>query len=104
MDISLPFGNDFEQTLPADHNAFVYIIEGELTINNGEQHSKVSEKYLGILSKGEHLSITASSKVRFLLLAGRPLNEPVVRGGPFVMNTKKEVLQAFEDYQHGLFG
>ena len=59
---------------------------------------------LGILSHGERLTLrSAAAGARFLLIAGRPLNEPVARGGPFVMNTKAEVRQAFADYEAGRF-
>ena len=112
MDICLPADTSFLQTLPENHNAFVYVIEGELRIERKTQN-KVSDEIngscvltgeLGVLSKGQRLTITSGpTGVRFLLLAGLPLNEPVVRAGPFVMNTRTEILQAFEDFNHGKF-
>ncbi|MGF1695387.1 pirin family protein [Vibrio kyushuensis] len=100
MHVSMPHNRTFVQDIPAGHNAFVYVIEGSIYIDG----QSVEEKYIGILSKGEEqLSITASSDAQFLLLAGKPLNEPVVRGGPFVMNTRQELMQAFQDYSSGKF-
>lgn len=112
MDISLPADAGFLQALPENHNAFVYVIEGELEVDRKGQDNTSDEVSsscvltgeLGVLSKGSRLSITSgSSGVRFLLLAGLPLNEPVVRAGPFVMNTRAEILQAFDDFSRGNF-
>lgn len=101
MDISLPKGNKFEQNLSAEANAFIFVIDGEISIGNLK--SKVAHRQLGVLDKGEQVTIIANKNTHFLLIAGSPLNEPVARGGPFVMNTKAEVLQAFEDYDNNLF-
>ncbi|MCK6264666.1 pirin family protein [Vibrio sp. ZSDE26] len=112
MHVSMPQNGTFIQDIPAGHNAFVYVIEGTIVINESDNHefnsvssSHVAEKHIGILSKGEEeqVSFTASADVQFLLLAGKPLYEPVVRGGPFVMNTKQELMQAFQDYSSGQF-
>ncbi|WP_295893492.1 pirin family protein [uncultured Vibrio sp.] len=109
MHVSMPQKGTFIQDIPAGHNAFVYVIEGTVFVNSinedGEQQaSSVNEKHIGILSQGEEekLSITTNGDAQFLLLAGKPLNEPVVRGGPFVMNTRKELMQAFADYSNGV--
>ena len=110
MDISLPENSNFSQAITKGHNAFIYVLEGEVSISgtsegkgdNDRQH--LSAKNLGILSDGEQLTVLATEKdSRFLLLAGKPLNEPVARGGPFVMNNDAEIRQAFFDYQRGLF-
>jgi redox-sensitive bicupin YhaK (pirin superfamily) len=101
MDIKLPAGVEFEQALPAGHNAFTYVIEGTLSV--GEKAQKVSGKTLGVLGQGEQLSVSSDTTVRFLLVAGQPLNEPVTRGGPFVMNTREEINQAFDDFRRGQF-
>ena len=114
MDVSLPANTDFEQTLPKEHNAFVYVIEGDVTISTpvsdfeneptDTQASTLMAKKLGILTKGEQLLVRSGDEgTRFLLIAGKPLQEPVARGGPFVMNTKAEVLQAFDDFRKGSF-
>jgi len=104
MDISLPASSDFKQSITLGHNAFIYVLEGEVKITNGNGYKTLSAKSLGILSNGEQVSLKTSGQgARFLLIAGKPLNEPVARGGPFVMNTEAEVRQAFIDYQRGLF-
>ena len=104
MDISLPAGSSFSQTITHGHNAFIYLLEGEIVISADNEQQTLPAKNLGILSDGEQVSVTAGEQdSRFLLIAGKPLNEPVARGGPFVMNTEAEIQQAFVDYQRGLF-
>ena len=110
MDVSLVKGGLFEQTLEKSHNAFIYVIDGSinvLTSNEGTASSEDSllhKNELGVLTKGERLLIlSGETGGRFLFIAGHPLNEPVARGGPFVMNTKSEILQAFDDYRRGNF-
>ena len=98
-DINLSSGATFSEVIPEGHNAFIYVIEGELAAANFE--TILVQKQLAVLSKGNRIEITANSLSRFLLIAGKPLNEPVVRGGPFVMNTSEEIQQAFTDYQSG---
>lgn len=100
FDVELTANRLFEQRLPEDHNAFIYVIEGQVKI--AEQ--KIEQKMLGVLSKGELISIeTSNSAAKFLLIAGKPLNEPVARSGPFVMNNQQELVQAFNDYKSGNF-
>jgi redox-sensitive bicupin YhaK (pirin superfamily) len=102
MDISLPAGTNFEQSLPKIDNAFIFVIEGSVLVGNSGQ--ELQQNHLGILSKGDAVTITASSENNnFLLISGKPLNEDVARGGPFVMNTKAEVMQAFDDFQNNKF-
>jgi len=64
---------------------------------------KISHHQMGVLYGGDQVIVTANEESRFLLVAARPLNEPVARGGPFVMNTKAEILQAFEDFKQNKF-
>ena len=101
MDISLPEGQVFEQTVGADDNVFIFVIEGELSV--GDSLRRIGRRQMGILREGDQVVVTANEETRFLLAAARPLNEPVARGGPFVMNTKAEILQAFEDFQNNRF-
>ena len=102
MDISLPTGGSFEQTVGADDNTFLFVIDGELEV--GGQGASLGRRMLGILSEGELVRVAAPAQsARFLLVSGQPLNEPVARGGPFVMNTKEEIMQAFDDYKHNRF-
>ena len=81
-------------------NGFVYVYEGSIDAN-----FSVPKGSLAVLNtKNDFLCSSTLENTRFILVAGQPLNEPVARGGPFVMNTKGEILQAFEDYQSGRLG
>jgi len=102
FDIEIEKDKEFNFNLPSTHNSFVYLIEGE--IKTGEQnHNKVNGSTLILLTKGEKLKIKGITKAKFLLISGKPIGESIARGGPFVMNTKKEILQAIEDYNTGNF-
>jgi len=105
LDVELPPRTLFGETLPADHNAFVYVIGGKLDAEDFEGKAlQFGRDELAVLSHGDQVRLRAGSEgARFLLVAGKPLNEPVARGGPFVMNTKAEIRQAFEDYDSGRF-
>jgi len=99
FDVSLPSNTPFRQAVPFSYGGFLYVLEG--SIHGG---GDVSAKMVGVLGDGDHIDVVAGPEgARFLLIAGIQLNEPVARGGPFVMNTKSEILQAFEDYQQGRF-
>jgi redox-sensitive bicupin YhaK (pirin superfamily) len=99
VDIHLAAGAVFEQPLPARHNAFVYVYRGALGIGG----QTVPRQRMAILANaGDGVRVTAASDgARALLIAGRPLNEPIVQYGPFVMNTRQEILQAVEDFSAG---
>ncbi len=110
LDVSLPAETTFEQSLPIAHNAFIYVIEGDIRVipEGSDQteaaNQQLAAKRLGVLTHGDELLVTSGSDgARFLLIAGKPLQEPIARGGPFVMNTKAEVLQAFDDFNQGSF-
>ena len=66
-------------------------------------HDKIKDSTLILLTKGELLKVSSLTKAKFLLISGKPIGEQIARGGPFVMNTKSEVLQAIEDYHKGTF-
>ena len=102
FDIELEKDKEFNFDLPSTHNSFVYLIEGEIIIGD-KKHDKVSGSTLMLLTKGEKLKVKGIAKSKFLLISGKPIGEPIARGGPFVMNTKQEILQAVEDYQNGNF-
>jgi len=102
FDIELEKDKDFNFILPSTHNSFIYLIEGEIKIG-AENHDKVNGSSLILLTKGEKLKVKGIIKAKFLLISGKPIGEPIARGGPFVMNTKEEILQAVEDYHSGNF-
>ena len=93
---------DFKIDLPDGHNSFVYLLSGELKIGTVE-HKKVKDSTLILLNKGRNLIVKSIKKSEFLLIAGKPIGETIARGGPFVMNTKEEIIQAVEDYKNGKF-
>jgi redox-sensitive bicupin YhaK (pirin superfamily) len=101
MDVQLAAGDCFEQALSATDNAFLYQVDGEISV--GREGRNVGDRTLAILGAGDQVRVLANTDSRFLLVAGEPLNEPVARGGPFVMNTRAEVLQAFDDFQNNRF-
>jgi len=104
MDISLPAHTEFEQSLPEFHNAFLYMIEGEVSLVQSQDQTPLKAKNLGVLSQGESVFLKSGEQgARLLLIAGKPLNEPVARSGPFVMNTQAEILQAYNDFRRGDF-
>ena len=102
FDVELEKEKEFNFKLPSTHNSFIYLINGEIKI--GEQtHNKVKNSKLILLTNGEKLRVLGISKAKFLLISGKPIGEEIARGGPFVMNTKSEILQAVQDYHNGTF-
>ena len=102
FDVRLPAGTKFTHDINAGHNAFVYPYEGQLLIGEGDAALPLKAQSAGVLSKGNRIEVQAGTDgVSFLLLAARPLNEPIVQYGPFVMNTREEIEQALDDYRTG---
>lgn len=98
VDLHLPADVMFEAPITQGHNAFVYVYEGDASI--GEK--LLPHRAAGLLSDGDAARIVAGKQgARLLLLAAKPLHEPVVQYGPFVMNTREEIEQAISDYQSG---
>ncbi len=105
LDIHLPAGTSFSQAIPADHNAFAFVYRGTIEIA-GET---VPTKTMAILENNadtDGVTITADSSedTKVILITGRPLREPIVQYGPFVMNNQQEIMQAVTDFQSGKFG
>lgn len=99
-DLELPAGAHFEQAIPKGLNAFVYVFEGSMSI--GEPARSLSEGNAGLLSNGDQLTVTAGEQGgRALILAGKPIREPIAQYGPFVMNTSEEIEDAINDYRAG---
>ena len=93
---------EFNHVIPDGHNSFIYLLRGELEIGK-KKHNKTTDSSLILLERGSQLNIKANTKSEFLFIAGKPIGEPIARGGPFVMNTKAEILQAIQDYNNGTF-
>ena len=107
LDLHFPNTDDaaFEQALPATHNAFVYVYRGSLELVQGDKTSAVPIKRMAILSnEGDGLVLRAKANTRAIVIAGKPLNEPIAQYGPFVMNTREELVQAVDDFRAGLMG
>ena len=102
LDVELEKNKDFNFEIPFTHNSFVYLIEGEIKIGD-KKHKKVKNSTLILLTKGNKLKVKGIIKSKFLLISGKPIGESIARGGPFVMNTKEEILKAVEDYHSGNF-
>jgi redox-sensitive bicupin YhaK (pirin superfamily) len=100
FDVRLPAGAEVSIPLPAAHNAFVYVYEGEATV--GGRRKRLPHRAAGVLTPGGGLTLAGGAGgARLLVLAGRPIGEPIVQYGPFVMNTREEIEQAIADYQGG---
>ena len=106
LDVSLSPNTAFSQAVASDHAAIAYIFEGEgvFGANNSDQELEVGQPRLIVFGNGDLVSAHATDQgVRFLLIAGRPLNEPIARYGPFVMNTQAEIEQTLDDLKNGNF-
>ncbi|OIK09545.1 pirin [Bacillus sp. MUM 116] len=107
VEINLEPGATISQDLPGDYNGFMYVLEGNgLFGKNKVEAEKGQALQLGQAEEGQESEVTiqAKEKMRVLLYAGKPLNEPIVARGPFVMNTEEEIRQAYRDYTDGKFG
>jgi redox-sensitive bicupin YhaK (pirin superfamily) len=102
LDLAIPAGARVALPLPQGHNAFLYVFDGEAAI--GEAGTRVPRGSIAVLGEGDGVLVAAqAAATRVLLAAGHPLNEPVARYGPFVMNTADEIRQAILDFQLGRF-
>ncbi len=93
LDVHLPAGATFTHAVPDGYNAFAYVYEGEL--------DGIEPRAAAVFSTEGGIQVRTAQGARFLLLAGKPIGEPVVQYGPFVMNTREEIEQAIRDYQSG---
>lgn len=96
----------FSETLPTSHTAFLFVYDGHINVHADDSRpgQRVEAGTLAVLGAGHQIHVRADTDGgKFLLIAGKPLNEPVAWSGPFVMNTEAEVLQAYRDYQTGNF-
>ena len=106
LDVSIPAHTKFIQPVPEGHNSFCYVFDGEgsLAITSDGPCPSVGSGTLAVLGDGDGIAAsTTASPLRFLLLAAKPIGEPVARHGPFVMNTEEELRQAVRDLRAGTF-
>lgn len=104
LDIELAAHASWQYELPEGHNAFAYAFEGDGSVGEGDYARALSAQQLAVLIGGQRVVLTAgASGLRLIVVAGRPLREPVARYGPFVMNTREQIMQAFVDFQEGRF-
>jgi redox-sensitive bicupin YhaK (pirin superfamily) len=102
LDIHVPAGASFATAIPATHNAFIYVYRGAVEVGGVQ----VDARRMGILSNtagADGVTLTAKKDARLILIAGKPLNEPIVQYGPFVMNTQEEIHRALDDFRSGRF-
>jgi len=100
FDLHLPAGAAASMPTPATHNTFLYVYEGEAVV--GDDARPLPLRAAGLLTPGDRVHVRAGGRgVKLLLLSGKPIGEPVVQYGPFVMNTPREIEQAIVDYQQG---
>jgi quercetin 2,3-dioxygenase len=104
FDVALPANAELSLPLAPDYNAFVYPYEGDLKVGPNEKSAPLRTRDAGVLSRGDRFHAAAGDAgARFLLLAAKPIGEPIVQYGPFVMNTREEIEQALQDFQSGRF-
>jgi hypothetical protein len=102
LDIHVPAGAEFSTAFPSTHNAFIYVYRGAVVVDGVQ----VASRRMGILNntpEAEGVTLSATGDARLILIAGKPLNEPIVQYGPFVMNTQQEIHQALHDFNNGHF-
>ena len=99
FDVTLPAGARFDEPLPSDLNAMLVVYEGAVRVA-GTRIEALGAVFLG---EGDEAAVEGEADARFLLIAGRPIGEPVAWAGPFVMNTREEVMQAYDDFRSGRF-
>jgi quercetin 2,3-dioxygenase len=103
LDVHMPAGAQFHQSLQSDHNAFVYVYRGEVSVSG----QIVPVQRMAILANtvgSDGVCISASKEAKFILVSGKPLKEPIVQYGPFVMTTQQEIYEAVNDFRAGRLG
>ncbi|MAD75374.1 MAG: quercetin 2,3-dioxygenase [Rheinheimera sp.] len=100
-DIRLKTGTELTVALPAAHHAMLYPFDGELAVKKDDSLQQLKTHHAGLLSEGDSVTLRANTDVSLILLAGKPIGEPIAQYGPFVMNTPAEIEQAIRDYQQG---
>lgn len=102
FDVELKEGKEFNFELSSTHNSFIYLVEGSIKIGD-QAHASIQNSKIIILNKENNLKVLGLKNSKFLLISGKPIGEPIVRGGPFVMNTRAEIKEAIQDFHNGTF-
>ena len=104
LDVHFNKAAHFQQSIPAEHNAFLYVYRGSAKVVSENQETSIGLHRMAILrNEGSGVEISAAAGSKVLLIAGKPLNEPIAQYGPFVMNTREELIQAVDDFRAGLY-
>jgi quercetin 2,3-dioxygenase len=104
LDVSLPANTTYRKACPRDHTVLAYVFEGEASIGPGGTGTAVRAPQMLVLADGDIFEIRSGPQpVRFLLMSGKPSHEPIVRYGPFVMNTREEIDQTLRELRAGVF-
>lgn len=101
FDARLNQGGEFDFSIPQEHNSSILVIEGEIEVN---EKRVMQHEFVLFANEGEEIKIKATTKNVLLILSGTPIREPIAQYGPFVMNTKEELNQAFDEFNSGKFG
>lgn len=101
-DVRMLKSTTFQESIPEGYNAFIYVLEGEIRTGK-EQHKGSHGSCIVFKQDGDAIQVTSDGPARFVVLAGKPIGEPIVQHGPFVMNTREEIFKAFRDYQANKF-
>jgi redox-sensitive bicupin YhaK (pirin superfamily) len=105
LDITIAADNEMQHHIPASHNVIAWVADGEIELDDADGTLSLTAGSLALFGEGAEVRVKGiAPNSRFLLAAGKRLDEPVARGGPFVMNTKAEVAQAFADFEAGALG
>ncbi|MGC3974069.1 MAG: pirin family protein [Nitrospira sp.] len=101
-DLHLAAGHRMELGLPEGFNSSLFVLHGQVVVNGSQSVDEVHIALLG--QRGERVVVEAKQEATILVLSGKPIEEPIARYGPFVMNTRDEIIQAVQDYQAGKMG
>jgi hypothetical protein len=102
LDVSIPAEGQFFHAMQDNHTVFAYVLEGA-GLFSPEDSGEIGREHAVLFGPGEAIRVTTSAGVRFVLVSGKPVAEPVAWGGPVVMNTQRELEEAFREYEEGTF-